>query len=209
MKLITVQDDVELISNVNTWLRTSLQSSDSNQKIVQLPAGNTPLSLYKSWESERPDFLDDVTFQQVDDVLTGPKSSCFKLFFKEHLPSYQQQFLPLSDSPVKPNIVILGVGANGHLAFHEPEINFNFNYGCVLLSPTTCKNLNLIEPTWGISYGVGHFMQCHSVLIIVKGENKKAIVQQALTEKTPTTPFSYVLKHHLGCKVLFLETVRI
>src|SRR3989344_2611554 len=153
MKLIAVQDDVELVSIVNNWIEASLKNSDSNQKIIQLPAGSTPLSLYKSWENEQPAFLNNAVFQQVDDVLTGPKSSCFKLFFAEHLPSYQQQFLPLSDSPVKPNIVILGVGVNGHLAFHEPEINFNFNYGCVKLSPATCKNLNLSEPTWGLSYG--------------------------------------------------------
>lgn len=199
MNLITVQDDVEMISQVNTWLENSISKSVSKQKIIHLPAGNTPLALYKAWENEPPVFLNEVLFQQVDDVLTGLRAGMFKIFFEEQLPSYQKQFLPLTESPVKPAIAILGVGTNGHLAFHEPEVNFCFNYGCISLSSSTCKNLNLPEPSWGISYGAGHFLQCESILIIARGESKKSIVQQTLNEKTPTTPFSFILKAHPNC----------
>ncbi len=205
MKLIFAQDDVELVSNVNNWLTKRLSNSkqtNSKQKIIQLPAGNTPLSLYKNWETQHPSCLYNVIFQQVDDVLTGPKAGCFKSFFEQYLPSYIKQFSSLADSPITPDIAILGVGVNGHLAFHEPEINFNFNYGCVKLSPTTCENLNLSDPTWGISYGAGHFMHCNSVLIIAKGKNKKAIVEKAMHEKNPTSPFSYIIKAHPDCTLV-------
>lgn len=200
MNQIIVQDDVELATTVNSWLQKSLLNS--NQKIVQLPAGSTPQSLYRSWESLRPNYLTDVVFQQVDDVLTGSKSGCFKLFFEQHLPSYKNQFLPLSEAPIAPNIAILGVGTNGHLAFHEPEIDYSFNYGCVKLSPMTCQNLNLTYPTWGISYGAGHFLLCHSVLIIAKGKNKKNIVEKALQEVNPSSTFSYILKSHHNCTLI-------
>ncbi len=200
MNRIIVQDEAGLVMAVNNWLQKSLLNS--TQKIIQLPAGNTPRYLYQSWEQSRPEFLNNVIFQQVDDVLDGPKAGCFKLFFEEHLPSYKNQFLPLTDTPTAPNIAILGVGANGHLAFHEPKINFSFNYGCVMLSPTTCQNLNLTPPSWGISYGAGHFLQCHSVLIIAKGKNKKAIVETALQEKNPSSAFSYILKSHHNCSLI-------
>ena len=200
MNLIVAQDDVDFISNLNSWLQQSLLNSVN--KNVQLPAGQTPEGLYKNWELERPSFLNGLLFQQVDDVLTGPKAGYFKSFFATHLPSYSEQFLPLGDAPVLPNIAILGVGINGHLAFHEPEINFNFNYGCVKLSASTCENLNLKSPTWGISYGAGHFLKCHSLLIIAKGKNKKDMVQKALTEKYPTSAFSYILKSHPNCTLV-------
>lgn len=214
MNHILAQDDVEFISSASHWLKTALTDSQpnshqtahqiANQITVQLPAGSTPKSLYHYWESTRPDYLQKVHFQQLDDVLTGPKKDHFKLFFQQHLPSYVNQFIPLANSPITPGIAILGVGLNGHLAFHEPEINFNFNYGCVKLSTSTCKNLGLAEPTWGLSYGVAHFMQCQAVLILAKGENKKAIVQKALQESTASSPLSYVLKSHANCTLLQL-----
>lgn len=201
MNTIAVQDDVELVLTVNHWLKQCLINLEG-RKIIQLPAGGTPQSLYTSWEKDRPVFLNDVFFQQVDDVLTGPKSGCFKLFFDEYLPSYRNQFLPLSDSPLAPSPAILGVGPNGHLAFHEPEISFNFNYGCVRLSASTRESLNLSAETWGLSYGAGHFLRCPAVLIIAKGKNKKPIVQKALAEKIASSPFSYILKEHSNCTLI-------
>lgn len=207
MKPIVVQDDVALVAVVNNWLQNALLSS--SLKTVQLPAGSTPISLYKSWTSQPPDFLkeilNEVIFQQVDDVLTGPKAGLFKTFFERHLPTYTQRFQPLSNAPLTPDIAILGVGVNGHLAFHEPEVNFNFNYGCVKLSPVTCESLSLSSPTWGISYGAGHFLNCPSLLIIAKGKNKKTIVTKALTEEIPTSPFSYILKTHPNCCLVIDE----
>ncbi len=200
MNPIIVQDDAQLVVAVNNWLKASLLIS--TQKLIQLPAGNTPLCLYKNWELQHPEFLKNVRFQQVDDVLTGLKAGQFKLFFEEHLPSYTEQFLPLTDSPTAPDIAILGVGTNGHLAFHEPDINFSFNYGCVKLSDSTCQNLNLTSPSWGVSYGTGHFLKCTSVLIIAKGKSKKAIVEATLKEKNPSSAFSYLVKSHRNCSLI-------
>ena len=202
MNTISVQDDAELIDRTNAWTEASLSAVSSPQKIIQLPAGNTPLALYRSWELNRPAFLNGLLFQQVDDVITGPKSGCFRSFFNEQLPSYQKQFLPLTGSPVDPGIAILGVGANGHLAFHEPEINMNLNYGCVQLSDSTCAGLGITGPTWGLTYGAGHFARCSALLIIAKGKNKKPILETALTEKEPSSPLSFILKTHPNCTLI-------
>ena len=202
MNTISVQDDAELIDRTNAWTEASLLAFTSPQKIIQLPAGNTPLALYRSWELTRPAFLNGLLFQQVDDVITGPKSGCFKSFFNEHLPSYQKQFLPLTGSPVVPGIAILGIGANGHLAFHEPEINITLNYGCVQLSESTCAGLGVTAPTWGLTYGAGHFARCKALLIIAKGKNKRPILEKAMSEIEPTSPLSYILKIHSNCTLI-------
>lgn len=187
----------ELIFHINEWLKKGLDP-DSKQNLL-LPAGKTPVDLYQNWETTKPEFLKFYTFQQLDDVLTGPQAGIFKKFFCEHLPSFQKQFQDLSVEPLKAQQAILGVGTNGHLAFHEPEIDFSFNYGCVRLSEETCRNLKLTDPTWGLSYGAGHFMNCSSVLIIATGENKKNIIEKSLEESSPSTPFSYLLKNHIDC----------
>lgn len=202
MNIISVQDDAELIDCANTWTEVSIPTLRSQQRILQLPAGNTPVALYRSWELNRPDFLNGLLFQQVDDVLTGPKSGCFRSFFNEQLPSYQKQFLPLTGSPIVPGIAILGVGANGHLAFHEPEVSMNLNYGCVQLSDSTCAGLGVTGPTWGLTYGAGHFARCSALLIIAKGKNKKLILEKAMTENEPSSPLSYILKTHSNCTLV-------
>lgn len=202
MNTISVQDDAELIERTNAWTEVSLSTFSSPQKILQLPAGNTPLALFRSWELNRPGFLSRLLFQQVDDVLTGPKSGCFKSFFVEQLPSFQKQFLPLTGSPVEPGIAILGVGANGHLAFHEPEINMSLNYGCVQLSDSTCAGLGVTGTTWGLTYGAGHFARCKALLIIAKGKNKRPILEKAMAEIEPTSPLSYILKTHPNCTLI-------
>ena len=202
MNIISVQDDAELIDSANTWTQDSLSTFSSPQKILQLPAGNTPVALYRSWELNRPDFLNGVLFQQVDDVLTGPKSGCFRSFFHEHLPSYQKHFLPLTGSPIAPGLAILGIGANGHLAFHEPEISMNLNYGCVQLSDSTCAGLGVTGLTWGLTYGAGHFAKCSALLIIAKGKNKKPILDTAMAENEPSSPLSYILKTHSNCTLI-------
>lgn len=200
MKLIHVQDDVELVVNTNYWLKQNLLSS--KKKVVLLPAGGTPIAIYRNWESEHPDFLNNIQFQQIDDILTGPKAGYFKTFFEQHLPFYSDQMIPLADEPLTPTVAILGVGLNGHLAFHEPEINFNFNYGCVKLSDVSCQSLALDQATWGLSYGLAHFMKCPAVLVIAKGQNKKDIVEKSLTEAVPSSPFSYLLKKHPHCTLI-------
>lgn len=201
MNIISVQGDDDLVSEVNTWVMLSL-AKNPNLTTLHLPAGKTPQTLYRSWETERPQFLNGLQFQQVDDVLTGPKSGCFKLFFSQYLPSYQNQFIPLSSSPISPGNAILGVGPNGHLAFHEPEINLSLNYGCVRLSPSTCESLDTTEPTWGITYGAAYFSLCPALIIIAKGSNKKPILQKSLSENSPTSPFSYILKTHPNCTLI-------
>lgn len=187
----------ELIAHINDWLQKDLDQQVTENLL--LPAGKTPIELYQNWESVKPSFLKNYRFQQLDDVLTGSQAGLFKKFFQQHLPSYQNQFQDLSADAVKTDRALLGVGTNGHLAFHEPGISFNFNYGCIKLSTETCQNLKLEESTWGLSYGAGHFMKCSSVLIIATGEHKKTIVEKSLAEAEPSTPFSFLLKNHIDC----------
>lgn len=200
MKLVVVQDDVELIGYVNQWLQQYL--ANLNIKNILLPAGSTPINIYKNWEALHPEFLKTAQFQQLDEIITGPKAGYFKTFFKKHLPTYFSQFTELAAEAQKPGLALLGVGLNGHLAFHEPEINHNLNYGCVKLSEITCKSLQIDEPTWGLTYGAAHFIKCPAVLIVANGSSKKEIVRRALSETEASSAFSYILKMHPNCTLL-------
>ena len=89
--------------------------------------------------------------------LTGPKKGVFKIFLEENLPHYRHQIRFVDDCSRAADLAILGLGLNGHVAFHEPGIDGSFYSGSVRLSEITCDHLGLERGTWGVSYGAGAF----------------------------------------------------
>lgn len=110
-----------------------------------------------------------------------------KTFFKEQLPTFQPQFLPLSDEPQQSTCAILGVGENGHIAFHEPEISLSLYYGCVSLSESTKESLKLSCDSMGLTYGLDYFLKVKHVLILASGIKKKSVINSLLKEEN--SPF--------------------
>jgi glucosamine-6-phosphate deaminase len=92
------------------------------------------------------------------------------------------------------DVAILGLGLNGHIAFHEPHLPANFYGGCVDLSEITRRTLGLTEQTWGITYGASTFMNCKSILMIASGESKRKVVSQ-LCGRSASLPATALLKH--------------
>ncbi len=181
----------DLNQEASEWLARHIAEG---ARSVFLPAGKTPEKLYALWEKERPKFLEGATLKQIDDVLTGPQAGVFKKFFEEHLPSYTGQFEWIDRADGGADVAILGLGLNGHIAFHEPSLPTNFYGGCVELTEITRRTLGLGEPTWGLTYGASTFMQCRSILMIASGESKRDVVAR-LSQASPTLPASVLLEH--------------
>lgn len=192
MKLHVCKDSQEVAQQSHLWLEEI--SKNFNKFRLFVPAGSTPLGLYNIWESHRPDFLERATLVQVDDILDGPKRGHFKQFFSDHLPSYQKNFEYIEQANEGSDLAILGLGLNGHIAFHEPEIDLSFFSGCVRLSKETCDTLKLQEPTWGISYGLQAFMACKKILLMVTGKAKQKILKN-LIEMRGHFPALYLSSH--------------
>jgi hypothetical protein len=152
------------------------------------------MSLYKVWETKKPDYLRGMDLVQIDDVLTGSQRGMFKRFFDEHLPSYLTQLRGIEMGDRQADLAVLGLGLNGHVAFHEPGVDSGFYSGCVRLSEVTCQNLELEPGTWGISYGAQAFNACKSILMIVCGSSKREILQRLL-EGESSVPASALLNH--------------
>lgn len=192
MTLQIAEDSSALSQQASEWSRA--QISEHGAKSFYLPAGKTPEGLYKKWEQERPAWLATTRFYQIDDVLTGPKKGVFKKFFEDHLPHFKSQFQWIDRADSGADVAVLGLGLNGHIAFHEPELPKEFFSGCVRLSETTCKTLELSDGTWGITYGVQAFLKCRAILMIASGSSKKEVVARLLNAD-PTLPATALLKH--------------
>ena len=186
MKKIIAQEQNEWVSSASHWL--SEKKAQYKAQTVYLPAGETPKLIYRDWELRKPDFLNQLQLIQIDDVLDGEKKNLFKQFFKDELPSYAEGIEYFNEGGHQADLGILGLGLNGHVAFHEPGLPTNFYSGCVRLQKETIHNLQLAEGTWGKTYGARAFYSCKALLIIVKGLKKKEILQKTLSESAGILP---------------------
>jgi 6-phosphogluconolactonase/glucosamine-6-phosphate isomerase/deaminase len=181
----------DLNRQASQWLEQKIRSG---ARSVFLPAGRTPEALYALWEKEKPSWLSGIRLKQIDDVLDGPQAGVFRKFFEEHLPSYIGQFEWIDRADAGADVAILGLGLNGHVAFHEPILPRNFFGGCVELTEITRRTLGLSEKTWGITYGASTFMQCRSILMMASGESKRDVVSR-LCARSATLPATALLEH--------------
>lgn len=192
MDLKICKDGQDLIQAISSWCESKVRTCKA--KSLYLPAGNTPLPIYKSWAENRPSFLSSLQLLQIDDILTGPKAGLFKGFLQSHLSPFQKQFHWIGEKFEQADLGILGLGLNGHVAFHEPSLPKDFYQGCVRLEPPTCQSLQVPEGTWGLTYGASAFLQTKSLLMIVTGNSKRLILQQLLSSKSSLP--AAILKSH-------------
>jgi 6-phosphogluconolactonase/glucosamine-6-phosphate isomerase/deaminase len=193
MRLQICKDESSWLKFANDWLQNRI--TKLKVKSVYLPAGDTPRPLYSNWEAQKPAFLDLIQFIQIDDVATGSKRGIFKDFFCKELPTFKNQIHFFDQGQEQADLALLGLGLNGHVAFHEPHIPTHFFSGCVRLSDETLKNLDLKKSTWGKTFGVEAFMKTKAILMIVRGQKKKNILNEFLNSQLTHLPSQHLLKH--------------
>jgi 6-phosphogluconolactonase/glucosamine-6-phosphate isomerase/deaminase len=189
MRLQIGKDEREWVDLAWKWLNTEVQKGQS----VFVPAGNTPLALYKRCVQEPSEFLKSLKLMQLDEILTGPLKGCFRQFLEKELAPFRSQMHWISEGDSYADISILGVGINGHVAFHEPFLAKNFTSGCVLLSEEIQNYLELKDPTWGLTYGVSTFLKSKKILVLARGEQKRKVIKAAIAQKN--LPISWILEH--------------
>jgi 6-phosphogluconolactonase/glucosamine-6-phosphate isomerase/deaminase len=183
----------DIIAN-NAYLWLEAKVAQYHAKSIYLPAGGTPEGLYKEIETNQPEWFKSKKLIQVDEILTGNKTNIFRDFFAEQIPSYFFQLeTPQANHFQQADLAILGIGINGHIAFHEPEQSQDFKFGPVTPSAITRKSLNLEESVQAISYGARAFLGAKAILLIISGESKREIVQKL--DKGFKCPASLLFNH--------------
>ncbi len=192
MEFKICKDHEELTQETSSWCHNKVQATGA--KSLYLPAGNTPVPIYKEWTQRPPLFLQKLSLIQIDDIITGPKAGIFKSFFLQNLPGHESQFRWIGDQYDQGDLSILGLGINGHIAFHEPELPKDFYSGCVHLSEKTCQSLGVDASTWGVTYGASAFLKSKAILMLVLGEAKREVLQR-LINKDPSLPATALCYH--------------
>lgn len=96
------------------------------------------------------------------------------------------------------DIILLGMGMNGHLALNEPGTPFDSTVHTTQLDPIT-KEVgkkyfeDVPQLTGGVTIGLGDMAEGKDVVLIVFGEKKREIIQKLLdSEPTTDLPASFL-----------------
>ena len=106
------------------------------------------------------------------------------------------------------DLQLLGLGHNGHIGFNEPKDSFSTRTHCVTLSNRTIEANKRFFPSiddvpkQAYTMGIQTIMEAKKVLVIVNGEEKASIVNQAFFGPiTPLVPAS-ILQLHPDCTLI-------
>ena len=100
------------------------------------------------------------------------------------------------------NIQVLGVGANGHIAFNEPGTPFDSKTHQVFLTQKTISdNARFFDsidqvPKSALTMGIGEIMSAKKLLMLAAGSNKADVVYKMIKDPVdPSCPASILQKH--------------
>lgn len=190
MQTLRGKDDHDWVRMAWTWLHENVRPGQR----VFVPAGGTPTPLYRRLCAEPSDLWRSLKLIQLDEIISGPQRGHFRRFFETELAPFTRQIEWIGEADAGADVAILGVGVNGHVAFHEPNLPRAFDSGCVRLSQETRGYLGLREETWGLTYGVGAFLRARKILVMAQGANKQSVIRRALAGDQ--LPISWILEHH-------------
>ena len=102
------------------------------------------------------------------------------------------------------DLMIVGIGMNGHIGFNEPGSAFNLSSHIAVLDQTTTtvgqKYFN--EPVAlqkGITLGFAHLLAAKKVLLIASGSSKATVIKRAIEEMpSPSFPATVMQQHPNG-----------
>ncbi len=192
--------------------------------VIGLPSGETPLGMYREL-ARRVDAgeldLSHVTAFAVDEFYGVPAGSpgTNAAYFATHVQfPLHALHVPRSDAPDPdgesarfaallreigpPDLVVLGIGTNGHIAFNEPGAPFDSRVRPVHLTEESRRahtdafgDLDRV-PRAGLTIGIADILDARRVLLLASGSAKAPIVARALRgPATAEVPASALRSH--------------
>jgi glucosamine-6-phosphate deaminase len=189
-----------------------------------LPTGNTPLGMYEELvrlhETEGLDFSRTRTFNLDEYVgLAEGHPRSYHVYMRRHFFDRVNVLAENTDIPCGTrgidvdaeseryenaittaggiDLLIVGIGANGHIAFNEPGSSFASRTRLVHLAPETIANARRYfesaadVPRTAITVGIGTLLEARRILLLASGASKADIVRRCLhgpvSESLPAT----------------------
>lgn len=198
--------------------------------VLGLPTGSTPIGVYQELirvhREEGLDLSHVITFN-LDEYypIDSDSLQSYHRFMRENLFDYlnippENIHVPRGDIPLEEveahcqayeeaiqkagglDLVLLGIGRNGHIGFNEPGSGPETRTRLVVLDEITRKDAasdffgEENVPRHAITMGIGTILEAREIILMATGEHKAPIVQQAI-EAPPDrqVPASFLQTH--------------
>ncbi|MBD5163845.1 MAG: glucosamine-6-phosphate deaminase [Bacteroidales bacterium] len=106
------------------------------------------------------------------------------------------------------DLLILGLGENGHLGFNQPGTPLNSTAWVASMDERLEARIRRETATpddvelGGVTLGIRDIMHARRIVLVAKGENKRAIVKEMLTGSVSSDCPASVLQLHPDCEFL-------
>ena len=99
------------------------------------------------------------------------------------------------------DLMIVGIGMNGHIGFNEPGVSFNNLSHVIELDKITIEVGQKYFPaattlSKGITIGLQHLINAKQVLLIANGEMKAGIIKKTIEEKVSSQIPATIMRTH-------------
>lgn len=200
---------------------------------ICLPSGSTPHGMFRelvsAHKAERADFS-QCTFIGLDEWIglgANDDGSCRDLLDKDFLVPIELRedqivfFDGLADDPLAEcerinqaialagglDLIVLGVGMNGHLALNEPGTSFDTYAHVSVLDITTVQvGQKYFKETTalskGITVGIKHILEAKTAILIASGNAKASVVKRAIESPVITDFPASVLQEHANAEFI-------
>lgn len=208
---------------------------DTPDIVLGLPTGSTPIPLYRALVRAHrrgdADFSRATTFNLDEFVGVGRgDAGSYRTFMESHLFAHvnlrpgRTHVLDGSTTDWRKeaarydaqiaragglDLVVLGIGRNGHIGFNEPGPTLTARTHRAMLTPQTRRaNAALFGGRWrdvpreALSMGIGTILQAREVLLIATGTTKALILARALHGPVTTRVPASLLQVHPNVTVL-------
>ena len=164
-----------------------------------LPTGQTPLGMYEQLiakhRTEGLDFAAVKTFNLDEYAGLSPDDPrSFRAYMRSrffdhinanpmntHIPDNDfQRYEDLIRESGGIDLLIVGIGLNGHIAFNEPGSSFDSRTRLVTLAPETIQAAGQEIPHTAITMGIATILEARKILLLASGATKAEILRRAL-----------------------------
>lgn len=217
VELVVVKDEVEGGKKAFEIIKDAMEDG---LKVIGLPTGGTPETMYKELRESDLDFSDVVAINLDEYIGLEPEHpQSYHYFMNEKLfnaKSFKETYMPkglgseeeetkgydkiIEENPI--DLQILGIGTNAHLGFNEPGSSFDGLTEKVELTEETIEaNKRYFEsaddvPKSAYSMGLASIMSADKIMLLAYGENKaEAIANSINGPVTEDVPASILQKH--------------
>ena len=202
--------------------------------VLGLPVGSTPVGVYRELirmhKEEGVDFSQVITFN-IDEYygLRHDQPQSYHHWMQQHLFKHinipaENIHIPDGMLPVEEmegfcrryeaeieaaggiDIMLLGIGGNGHIGFNEPFSVRNSRMRLCMLDPVTRVDAassfygEEFVPTHAITLGLASILESRKILLLALGEHKARVIRDTCEGPvTDRVPASYLQEHDDAC----------